>query len=350
MRALLLSAALGLVAPAFAQSPPAPAPAAAPEPAPASTARTAVTASMTIQVARPVEAADALVAKARELGGWFASRTDDRVELRVPVGAADALVAAAGELGKVADRGLERRDLTSEITGVQARLEAREEVLARYYEVLEKAGPKAIFTVERQVIAAIEQIERLRGQLRVLEDRADYARVDVAFRFRDRRAPKPDGTSSFAWLNSLDVQQLIRGLQQESPAWRTRGLAIQAPSGFSEWRKSRSYRAVSPDGVLFRARTVKHDPRADATFWQEAVRERMKAAGYRVVADEAREIGGLPGVVLELQAPLGEEDWTYLIAFVPDGRKIQIVEAAGVVTRFEDRRAAIVEAIEAMEP
>lgn len=313
--------------------------------------RTAVSASLVLQVSRPVEAADALVAKARAMGGWFQVRTQDRVELRVPVEHIEALIAEASGAGKVADRGLTRRDLTRDIEDARARLAAREQVLTRYYEVLDQAGPKAIFTVERQIVEAIQQIEQLRGRLRVLEDQASFARLDVSFRFRDRQAPRPDGRSSFAWLNTLDVQQVRAGLRTDAPDWKTAGLAISAPpEGFSAFRDERRYRAASPDGVLFRARTVKHEPRADAAFWQEAVRERARAAGYRIVADEAITVGGVEGVRLELQAPLGEEDWTYLVAFFPSGRRVAIVEAAGQVARFDERRGAILAAIEALRP
>jgi hypothetical protein len=313
--------------------------------------RTAVTASLVLQVSQPVAAADALVAEARALGGWFQVRTQDRVELRVPVEKIDALIAKATASGKVADRGLQRVDLTRDVENARARLAAREQVLGRYYEVLEQAGPKNIFAVERQIVDAIQRIETIQGQLRVLEDRADYARLDVAFRFRDRAAPKPDGTSSFAWLNTLDVQRVRGALATDAPGWTTAGLGVPAPpDGFSAFRKHRRYRAASPDGVLFVARTVKHEPEAGVAFWQEAVRERARAAGYRVVADETITVGGVDGVRLELQAPLGEEDWTYLLAFFPNGRRVAIVEAAGQVARFDARRSAILAAIDGLQP
>ena len=340
---LALLALPALAAPAAPASPSAPADSPRPEP------RTAVNASLVLQVSRPVEAADALVAEARAMGGWFQVRTQDRVELRVPVEHIEALIAKASAAGKVADRGLTRRDLTRDIEDVRARLAAREQVLTRYYEVLDQAGPKAIFAVERQIVDAIQQIEQLRGRLRVLEDQASFARLDVSFRFRDRQAPRPDGRSSFAWLNTLDVQRVRAALRTDSPDWRSSGITVASPpAGFSAFRNARRYRAASPDGVLFVARTVKHDPRADAAFWQEAVRERARAAGYRIVADDVITVGGVKGVRLELQAPLGEEDWTYLIAFFPNGRKVAIVEAAGPVARFEERRAALLAAIEAL--
>lgn len=303
---------------------------------------TAVTASFVLQVGQPIEAADTLSKAAAELGGWFQARTQDRLELRVPVARVDELLTAAGVLGRLTDRSVQRTDLTRDLVEIDGQLRTRREGLQRYFDVLETADKGSVFAVQSRVLSEIQTIEGLEGRRRVLVDRASFARVEVSFRFRDRAAPAPTGASSFAWLNSLNVQDVRAGLRTERPKWRTRGFAIRgAPEGFSAWRRLGRYRAASPDGVLLRARGVKHDPRASVAFWREAVRERMVAAGYRVVRDEDVRIGAEGGGLIELQAPLGDEDWTYQIVFVPRGRRVAIIEAAGEVSRFEARRSAI---------
>lgn len=331
---LAASLALGQGAPA------APAPAETAAPAPATPAAdpvaTAVSAALVLQVGQPLDAADALVVKAKSIGGWFQSRTQDHVSLRVPVDQIDEVLAFAAGLGKVADRSEERRDLTAPLADARGRLAARREVLGRYEEVLKAAGPESIVAVEQQIIEQISQIEYLEGTIRVLQDQSDNARLDVSFQFRDRTAPRRDGTSSFAWLNTLNVYDVVVGLQAEKPGWRTH-TDPATPEGFSAWRKGGRYRAASPDGVLYRVRSVKHKPEADLAFWKEAVRERMVAAGYRAVAES--DLDG--GARMEFASPLGQEDWTYEVAFFLDGKKIVVAEAAGEVVRFDGRRAAV---------
>ena len=317
------------------------------QPAPAATR---VTASVVVAVTQREQAADVLVDAAEELGGWFQSRTPTALSLRVPVENVDTLIEVAAEQGKVVDRGLTREDVGRQIAEVRGRLEAREEVLERYYEVLEQAGAKSIVAVERQIVDAITQIEALKGQLRLLEDQAAYGRVEVAFQFRDRAAPARDGTSSFRWLNTLNVQDVVWGMQSGRPDWRSRGVYVpQPPDGFSAWRRMGRYRAASPDAVLFRVRSVRHEPRAELSFWKEAVRERMVAAGYTVQAESDIAAGEAQGGLLELAAPLGTEDWTYLIAFFPDGRRLIVAEAAGEISELDARRDAVVEAIRQLE-
>ncbi|MBX2802126.1 MAG: DUF4349 domain-containing protein [Myxococcales bacterium] len=310
---------------------------------------TRVTASVVVAVTQRDDAADSIVAKAKELGGWFQSRTGNDLALRVPIEGVDALMETAAAQGKVIDRAITREDVGQAIADTAGRLEAREDVLERYYAVLRTAGSDSIVAVERQIVGAIEQIETLKGRLKLLEDEAAYGRVDVSFQFRDRAAPARDGSSSFQWLNTLNVQDVIAGHQQERPAWRTRGASLpKPPDGFSAWRKRGRYRAASPDNVLVRIRSEKHKPKAVLPFWKEAVRERMVAAGYSVQGEEDLAVSGAKGALIELAAPLGPQDWSYLVAFFPRGGKLVVFEAAGEVATLDARRQALIDAVNAM--
>ncbi len=319
----------------------------APEPVPAATR---VTASVVVAVTKREEAADHLVEAASGAGGWFQARTPTSVSLRVPVDEVDALLDDAAAEGKVVDRSVSRQDVGRQIAEVRGRLEAREEVLERYYEVLETAGPRSVVAVESQIVGAISEIEMLKGRLRLLEDQAAYGRVDVAFEFRDRSAPARDGSSSFRWLNTLNVQDVVWALRTQDPDWRSRGVDVPGPpAGFSAWRRMGRYRAASPDGVLFRVRSVKHKPRAELAFWREAVRERMEAAGYTVVGESDIQAGDVEGGLIEVAAPLGTQDWTYLVAFFPNGGRLIVAEAAGEIAILEPRMDAILQAMRELD-
>jgi hypothetical protein len=312
---------------------------------------TLVTASVVVAVSQQEAAADAVVAKATELGGWFQSRTDGALSLRVPTGTVETLVNFAEGQGKVLDKALARQDASVELADLRGRLEARQSLLSEYYKVLEEAGADSVVSVEYQIVAQIQEIEGLQGRIRMLEDQAANARVDVAFQFRDRAAPARDGSSSFRWLNSLNVQDVIGSLQASKPYHRTGGVRVpKPPDGFSAWRKKGRYRAASADDVLFRVRTERHKPKGELSFWKEAVRVRMQAAGYKVVEEKDLGIVGVNGATLELVAPVGTEDWTYLIGFFPAGRRIIVAEAAGEVTKFEARREQILTAIKDIQP
>lgn len=309
---------------------------------------TRVQASLVVAVSQPDEATRAMVDAAVERGGWFQALTTGAVSLRVPVAQVDGLVEIAGQQGKVIERGIVREDLGQSIADAEGRLDARQEVLERYYAVLNTASSDSIVAVERQIVQAIEQIESLEGRLRVLRDQATFGRVEVSFRFRDRAAPVRDGSSSFAWLNTLNLEDVIDGLQVDRPPWKTRRVSVSAPEGFSAWRRKGRFRAVSPDGVLVRARAARHKPRANLAFWREAVRERMVRAGYAVQAEQDLEVDGVGGALIELAAPLGTEDWSYLVAVFPRGGKVVLFEAAGEVSALDARRDDIMGALNSL--
>jgi hypothetical protein len=306
---------------------------------------TAVSASLVVKVGQPESAADLLVARAKELGGWFQSRTTTAVAFRLPGAQVDAFLAEAAALGVVADRQFSATDLTAELVDQKSRLAAREGVLDQYYAILATANPKAVVAVERQITQLVEQIENLKGRIRYLEHQGAYARVDVSFQFRDRRAPTRDGSSSFAWLNTLNLEDLVMDFRYEEAWWKTGPADPATPAGFSAWKKASRFRAVSPDGVMYRVRSEKHEPKGELAFWKEALKERMVAAGYQVASEADVTSNGVPGALLELRAPLGEQDWTYLVAVFPVGGKLVLAEAAAEITQFEPRKQAILAAV-----
>lgn len=123
------------------------------------------------------------------------------------------------------------------------------------------------------------------------------------------------------------------------------------PDGFAAFESSagrgEDFRAVSPDGVVFRVRSEPNKPEADLPFWKEALKKRMLEAGYTFFAErDIKAASGEPGYLLELSAPLGPRDYNYDVAIFHKGSKIVIAEAAGEVVRMKGRHDAIVAALE----
>lgn len=122
--------------------------------------------------------------------------------------------------------------------------------------------------------------------------------------------------------------------------------SAQAPTGFATYDKDGgAFRAVSPDSVMYRVREEKNKPKAELAFWKEALKKRMVDAGYHFVSETDVKADTSAGYLLELNAPQGNADFTYVTAiFVQDDRLI-IVESAGEVSRFASRRSAVMDAI-----
>ena len=127
-----------------------------------------------------------------------------------------------------------------------------------------------------------------------------------------------------------------------------RGVDAEAPDGFAAFDDWHRFRAVSADGVMYMVRAEDNDPEAKLEFWKEALKNRMKDAGYAFVTEEDIK-GKQPGYLLELAAPVGEQDYSYMVAVFVRGGDVVIAEASGEVTHFAGRRGAIVAALGKIE-
>ncbi|MBI5508051.1 MAG: hypothetical protein HY903_04790 [Deltaproteobacteria bacterium] len=131
--------------------------------------------------------------------------------------------------------------------------------------------------------------------------------------------------------------------------WTWPTFAARAPAGFAAFDGWRALKAVSPEGVVYRVRQARNEPRADLPFWCEALKKRMQDAGYTFVAESQIKAGGAPGCLLDLAAPQGTFDYSYLTAVFVDGRHLVIAEAAGEVLKLNERKKDIVTAIAAID-
>lgn len=304
----------------------------------------AVTASVTVRVPDRRAAAAAAVALAEARDGWFSSFTPEMVSLRVPTNDTAAVLEELRELGDVIARDYQRVDHSAELAELDARIAGREKVLIKYMEVLNTARAQSVVAVEREITGAIQELERLKGRRRYLQARLAHAQVTVRFQFKDRSAPKRDGTSSFAWLNTMNMADLQRDFQQGRRASRSR-VAVSTPEGFAPFRKAGRFQAISADNVMYRVRSVRHKPEAELDFWKEALKTRMVEAGYKVLSEDT---SPNKTYVLEVGAANGPKDQTYLIGLKVEDWHLIIAEATGEAETFRAHRAAIVTSMQTL--
>ncbi|MFC1584274.1 hypothetical protein ACFL5V_01865 [Fibrobacterota bacterium] len=127
--------------------------------------------------------------------------------------------------------------------------------------------------------------------------------------------------------------------------WGCAGFQAPPPAGFAEYKGRLVYRAVNPGGVVYRVKTTDNEPYAELKFWREAMISRMKDAGYKVIDTTAISISGKQGALLEMAAPIGNLDYSYLAAIVPGKKKILIAEASGKVKDLQACRQQLVDAM-----
>lgn len=169
----------------------------------------AVEIELVVKVNDRAQAADRLVAAARSRGGYFLQKARDAVILRVPSERVKPLVDDVGQVGQVVDRQLRRDDLGEALLRKEAALKAKTASQRQYLALIDQADTDAALYVERELTKLVAEIETLKGEIRRLRHRIALARVAVRFEYRDRSAPVPDGASSFAWLNTMNLTNLL---------------------------------------------------------------------------------------------------------------------------------------------
>lgn len=175
-------------------------------------------AEMTIFALDETTAMDALTADAAKLGGYMKLRTPTRLIVRIPTETFDAFIAKASALGTVGERKLSTDDLTDVRRTTRAELASRELMLKDYLAILSQAKTRDdLVEIQSATGTMIQEIEARRGTLRVMDNDAKYALVDMSFQKRDRRPLQSNRETSFAWLRTVDVQQLLSDFQRGEP-------------------------------------------------------------------------------------------------------------------------------------
>lgn len=169
---------------------------------------TALVANLTLKVVNPKETRKALEQQTRELGGYPVFVTDQRLRLKLPPSHLSALLDAAGKQGLVIEKSLERADLTLEIAKLESQLTSKRSILAELRSFFDGSDVAATLQIEQSMTELVNELEAVKGQLRVLHDRSSWAVVEIAFQFKERQRTS-DVTSPFEWLNSVTLPRFL---------------------------------------------------------------------------------------------------------------------------------------------
>ncbi len=143
-------------------------------------------------------------------------RKADFVEFRIPTAAVKDFLLFAEKQGATVERNYSAEDFGEELSRKQAALKSKETVGSEYLKVLEEADVKAVVMVEKAITELVREIEILKGRIRYIRHRLDFAVIRISFKFKDRSAPTADGASSFPWLNTMNISDLVEEFQYET--------------------------------------------------------------------------------------------------------------------------------------
>jgi len=123
---------------------------------------------------------------------------------------------------------------------------------------------------------------------------------------------------------------------------------VEKPGGFAGLADGESgeYRAVSPEGMLYRVRTVENYPVQGLEFWASALENHLKQEGYVGLSEGvAFHTLDVPGMFFEWALPYGNESYIYLTAIAVFDNTIVIAEAAAEHSIYFQYRDALHESL-----
>lgn len=264
-----------------------------------------------------------------EWGGHIQTADLSQVTFRIPAAKFDLAVKMVSQMGVVMNKQLQAEDVTNEYRDVQLRIEVAEESRKRMMAILKNADKmKDIIEIEKEIRRLTEEIERMKGQLRVMADRIVYSTITVKFQAkaptpRQPAAQRPRRESSyFYWINQLTVESVAGyfGRRTQPSGWFP-PFKMPKPEKFVRVgsEKDWDFRALTPEEDKLLVRRYKVTELGSLDFWVNAVRSQfVDERGYTLIDEgELKTDAGLVGHRFTFELSLNEVPYVHeIVLFV----------------------------------
>ncbi|MBU0550151.1 DUF4349 domain-containing protein [Myxococcota bacterium] len=198
-----------LCAPAAPTTIASPTPDAAPEVEITPGRATALSADLILKVIHPDQIRAELMKLAQEMGGFHTALNNQSLRLKLPPTRLNEFLRQASTHGLVMQKTLQRADLTEEIAREEGRLRSKAKIFKKLRTFFDGSNLHATLEIERNMRTLVQEIEQIKGALRVQRERARWAAVTVQFQFR-AKAKITYVHSPFDWLNTVDLPRFQR--------------------------------------------------------------------------------------------------------------------------------------------
>jgi len=288
-----------------------------------------------LKVSRPAETIEAVVAHAKEIGGFVEQQTRTTASLRVPVAKFRETYEWVIGQGDVIGRSMSARDVTNAHFALDLRLRTARKTRDRLQQLLARAEDEnAKLALLKQIQRLTEQVDMMERQLKTLVRLASMSRLTVETESNAvmAGAKKVVPVAGFGWISGLSP--FSRAVAQRGKLYK-----LPTPEGLVALSDKDHFQAESADGAIFWTARLENRPEGSAEFWIAAIQERI---GKQFSVAEAGKIGDY--LTLRLVAP-SDEPYTYTLAIKVDGDELYLVEILYPSAEAEKRHRTHIEAV-----
>lgn len=169
-------------------------------------------ASLQVRVSSLEDAVQKLLDRVEQLEGYLAKRDNNVLTCRIPAKSFHSFIQEVKEYGAVLHESMQAQDVTKQHLDLSIRLENAETARKRLLALLEKATKvEDILKIEEQLTRLTETIERIKGELKFLNEQVAYSLVSVGFQSVSPSVrPSKRSRSRFDWINQVGIEQVLR--------------------------------------------------------------------------------------------------------------------------------------------
>ncbi len=289
------------------------------------------TASLGLRVANKRSATELVNAIIKKHDGFVQRSSLDEITFRVKPDRFDKAIEELEGLGEVTQRNVNSNDITEQYTDIELRLETAHSSRQRLIALMEKTNAtKDVIEIERDIRRLTEEIETMKGRLRVLADQVDLATVTVRLeeKFLDQASSPRRQSTPFSWMAWTGIETTLAPIAEGTSMSRHglfQGPKFQlatpdeapAPEGFVPLHMTRLVViAGTPEDFRLRARffTVPESQKGSIEFWAKAMESELASnRGYLIRKSAAFEAtdAELEAWRVETEVTFSGEKWLY---------------------------------------
>lgn len=273
--------------------------------------------SISLIIDKPEESRKELEELTLNSGGYVESSYSDYMVLRIPAAKFRSTFKEILGMGTVNHQEISTWDVTEQFADSEQRLSTALQTRERLYTLLEKSSdPEERARILKEIGRLSEEIESIKQQLSMMENRIAYSRITVSL---EPRLEEGSGRYNipFDWIANLDPLYPVSDRLKAS-------VKIELGDEFAVFEKEKSFIAEDAEGTTLFISSVDNDPEGDSAFWQKALQfhltEYFESAEPVIVKIGDKEFKGIHFVSKD------REPFQYIAAVLEDGRKLHVLE------------------------
>jgi len=146
---------------------------------------------------------------AQDHNGYLASKKDREIIIRIPRAQFQSAVDKVDKVGDVLHRDIAALDVTDEHVDLEIRIKNSRAMQQQLTALLAKANVKESLEIEKELGRVTEELERMEGKLKLLNDKIAFSTIAVTFEARAQALQTQRVRLPFPWLQSLNLPNLL---------------------------------------------------------------------------------------------------------------------------------------------